>query len=380
MIYLDNAATTWPKPEKVYQTMDDFMRSYGANPGRAGYQMANQAGEIIFAARRLLARLFNAASIQEIIFTANATEALNLAIKGYVRPGDHIITTSLAHNSILRPVKELEKRGVEVSIIKVDQKGQVQIEEIRSALRKNTKLVVMAHASNVTGSLLPIKEVSQLVADSEVKLLVDAAQTAGVYQIDVQKLGVDMLAFTGHKALFGPQGTGGLYLKEGIELKPLIQGGTGSYSEDINQPKLRPDLYESGTPNTVGIAGLKAGVEFILAEGLDKIKEHENNLIIYLQEQLKQISEVTLYGTLDLKKKAPLLAFNLGVENSGEIGYILDKAFNISVRTGLHCAPLAHESLGTLEQGVIRVSPSYFNTRGEIREFIIAINEIAEEI
>ncbi|MCK8816632.1 aminotransferase class V-fold PLP-dependent enzyme [Natroniella sulfidigena] len=380
MIYLDNAATTWPKPEQVYQAIDDFMRNYGANPGRAGHQMANQAGEIIYTTRKLLAKLFNAEQAQEIIFTGNATEALNLAIKGYLKPGEHTITTSLAHNSILRPVKALEKQGVEVSIVDPNQQGQIQAKQIKNSIQENTKLVVMGHASNVTGTLLPIEEVAQLLVDSEVKLLVDAAQTAGVYPIDLQQLEIDMLAFTGHKGLFGPQGTGGLYLKEGVELEPLMQGGTGSYSEDVNQPQLRPDCYESGTPNTVGIAGLKAGVEFVLAEGLDKIRRHEEKLVAYLQDELKQIPEVTLYGPMDLKRQVPLLSFNLGLENAGEIGYILDKVFNIAVRTGLHCAPLVHQSLGTLEQGVIRVSPSYFNTEEEMEEFIMAINEIADEI
>ncbi|GAB6099654.1 aminotransferase class V-fold PLP-dependent enzyme [Halanaerocella petrolearia] len=379
MIYLDNAATSWPKPEEVYQAMDQFMRHKAANPGRAGHKMAAQAGELVWQTRRLLAEFLNAASSQEIILTKNATEALNLALQGYLEEGDHVVTTSLAHNSILRPLKELEPK-VEVTIIEADNSGQVEIEQIEDNLRQNTKLVAVTHASNVTGFLLPIAEIGELLEEKNIKLLVDAAQTAGVYPLDVQQMKIDLLAFTGHKSLFGPPGTGGLYLNNGIELNSLLFGGTGSNSEDIYQPRIRPDRYESGTPNTVGLAGLKAGVEFILEEGLDNIRQHEQELLDYLVTELEKIPEVTLYRPTDIDKQAPLLSVNFGTEDSGEVGYILDKAFDIAVRTGLHCAPLAHRSLGTFERGTVRFSLGYFNTLDEIKEVIEISKEIAAEV
>ncbi len=380
MIYLDNAATTWPKPETVYQAMDDFIRNKAANPGRAAHQMAKEAGELVFTTRNLLADFFNAKSSQEIIFTASATEALNLAIKGFLKSGDHVITTSLEHNSVLRPLKELESQGVELSIIEVDAADGITSATIKENLQSNTTLVAITHASNVTGVLSPIKKIGELLAEKEVKLLVDAAQTAGLYPIDVQQMKIDMLSFPGHKGLFGPAGIGGLYLSEDVDLKPLISGGTGSYSEELYQPQIRPDRYESGTANTSGIAGLKAGLEFIIKEGRERIKQHESKLLAYLIEELTQLEEVTLFGPLIAKEQAPVISLNFGDESSGEIGYILDKAFDVAVRTGLHCAPLVHESLNAKQQGTVRLSPGYFNTEAEIKEVISILNKIAAEI
>ncbi|AGB42493.1 cysteine desulfurase family protein [Halobacteroides halobius DSM 5150] len=379
MIYLDNAATSWPKPEVVYQTMDQFMRHKAANPGRAGHKMAAQAGELVWQTRNLLAKFFNAHRSQEIILTKNATEALNLALQGYLEAGDHVVTTSLAHNSILRPLKEFEPE-IEVTIVEADNSGQIKLEQIEASLQQNTKLVAVTHASNVTGFLLPIKEIGELLEEKDIKFLVDAAQTAGVYPLDVQEMKIDMLAFTGHKSLFGPPGTGGLYLNNSIELKPLLSGGTGSNSEDIYQPRICPDRYESGTANTVGLAGLKAGIEFILEEGLDSIRQHEEELLDYLISKLKEIPEITLYGPTNINKQAPLLSVNFGAEDSGELGYILDKAFDIAVRTGLHCAPLAHRSLGTFQRGTVRFSLGYFNTLDELEEVIRVSKEIAAKL
>ncbi|WP_027339669.1 aminotransferase class V-fold PLP-dependent enzyme [Halonatronum saccharophilum] len=380
MIYLDNAATTWPKPERVYQAMDKFMRNSSANPGRAGHKMAIEAGELIFKTRELLASFFNANSSREIIFTSNATEALNLAIKGSLKVGDHVVTTTMAHNSILRPLKELERRGVELTIVKADSLGQIKSKQIKESLNNNTKLVIMDHGSNVTGSLAPIEEVGKLLEGKGIYFLVDAAQTAGVRAIDVQEMKIDMLAFTGHKGLFGPQGTGGLYLREDIALKPLMYGGTGSYSEDLYQPNVRPDRYESGTSNTPGIAGLKAGIEFILKEGIEKISKYEDRLTSYLIEKLKTIPQIILYGPLNIEERVSVISFNLGDEDSGEVGYILDKFFNIGVRTGLHCAPLAHKTLGTEERGTVRLSLGYFNTEEEIERTIKAIKDIVGKL
>ncbi|GAB6137155.1 aminotransferase class V-fold PLP-dependent enzyme [Halanaerobaculum tunisiense] len=379
MIYLDNAATSWPKPEQVYQAMDQFMRQKAANPGRAGHQMAAQAGEVVWQTRNLIADFFNATSSQEIILTKNATEALNLALQGYLETGDHVVTTSLAHNSILRPLKELEPE-IELTIVPADNRGQVKLEQIQNSLQENTKLVAVSHASNVTGYLLPLAELGELVADKDIRLLVDAAQTAGVYPIDVQQMKIDLLAFTGHKSLFGPPGTGGLYLKEDIELNPLLTGGTGSNSEDIYQPRIRPDRYESGTPNTVGLAGLQSGVEFILEQGLADIRQHEKKLVKYLVTELEQIPEVNLYRPTEIENQVQLLSVNFGTEDAGEVGYVLDKAFDVAVRTGLHCAPLAHRSLGTFEQGTVRFSVGYFNTLEEIKKVVEISQEIAAEV
>lgn len=380
MIYLDNAATSFPKPESVYREMEKCIKEYGANPGRSGHKLALQAGRVIYSTRELLCRLFNIKDPMRVVFTLNATDALNLGIKGLLKEGDHVVTTSMEHNSVARPLKFLESRGIETTFVQCDQKGLLDPGDIRKALKKNTALIVCTHASNVTGTVMPVKEVGAIAREKGIPFMVDAAQTAGVLDIDVEEMNIDLLAFPGHKSLMGPQGTGGLYIREGIHLVQMREGGTGSSSENLSQPEIVPDRYESGTPNTVGIAGLGAGVKFLLEEGIHNIRRHEQELTRLMLEGLREIKNVKIYGPGDEKQQAPVISINIGDEDSGEISYILDREFNIATRAGLHCAPLAHKTLGTFEQGTIRFSMGYFNTREEIEAAVRAVEQICAEI
>ena len=380
MIYLDNAATSFPKPEKVYRVMDDCMRNYCANPGRAGHKMALDAGRGIHKTRELICKLFNIDNPMQIVFTSNATDSLNLAIKGALKPGDHVITTSMEHNSMIRPIKELEKIGVRNTIVMCDQQGRIDVNNIRKAIRRNTKMIAMTHASNVTGTIMPIEEVGKIAKERRLIFLVDAAQSAGVYKIDVEKMGIDLLAVPGHKGLMGPQGTGILYIAEGLKLRQLKEGGTGSKSELLTQPDIIPDRYESGTPNTPGIIGLGAGIEFVLDEGIEKIQKHEKELTAYMLEELKKIDKIKIYGPQNAEEQASVISINIVDEDSSEISYILDKEFDIGVRSGLHCGPLAHKTVGTLEPGTVRFSLGYFNTKKEVKKAIEALKKICEEI
>lgn len=380
MIYLDNAATTFPKPEKVYKAVDRCLREFGANPGRSGHKLALDAGRSIYKTRELICNLFNIENPMQVIFTSNATDSLNLALKGILKPGDHVITTSMEHNSMIRPITTLQERGVEVTILQCDERGYLEANKVRDVIKKNTKLIAMTHASNITGTLMPVEEVGLMARNAGVYLLVDAAQTAGVYPIDVIKMNIDLLAVPGHKGLMGPQGTGILFIREGIDLMHMKEGGTGSKSEMVQQPDIIPDRYESGTPNTPGIVGLGAGIEFILETGLDNIREHEEKLTHILLEELKKINQVKIYGPQDPKKQAAVISINIGDEDSSEVSYVLDKAFDIAVRSGLHCAPLAHRTIGTFEQGTVRFSMGYFNTPEDIYKAVEAIKKICDEL
>lgn len=380
MIYLDNAATTYPKPEVVYEAVLNQMKNFGANPGRSGHKLAIEAGRSIFNARELVSKLFNINNPMQIIFTSNATEALNLAIKGVLSPGDHVITTSMEHNSVMRPIKTMERAGVENTIVQCNENGILDPLEVKKAIKDNTKLIVMTHASNVTGTLLPIEEVGKIAKEENILFLVDAAQTAGVYRIDVDKFNIDLLALPGHKGLYGPQGTGILYIREGLNVMHFKEGGTGSKSEELTQPEIIPDRYESGTPNTPGVAGLAKGVEFLMETGIDNIRRHEEELTQHFIDGLKVIPQVKIYGPQDATKQAAVVSINIGEEDSSEIGYILDKVFNIAVRPGLHCSPMAHKTVGSFEQGTVRFSMGYFNKKDDIDAAIIAIKSIVEQI
>ncbi|KGG79459.1 cysteine desulfurase [Caloranaerobacter azorensis H53214] len=380
MIYLDNAATTYPKPEEVYQAMIESMKEFGANPGRSGHRLALKAGRAIYETRELLSKLFNIENPMNIIFTSNATEGLNLGIKGILKSGDHVITTSMEHNSVLRPLKALESIGVETTIIQCDKTGMINIDDIEKNIKQNTKMIITTHASNVTGTLFPIDEISKIAHENGLLYMVDVAQTAGVYDIDVKSMNIDILAFPGHKSLLGPQGTGGVYIRDGIDVVEMKEGGTGSKSESLIQPQMLPDKFESGTPNTPGIVGLGAGVKFILKTGIENIRRHEEELTEHFIRELKKIDKVKIYGPCDVSKQAPVVSINLGEEDSSEVSYILDKVFNIAVRPGLHCAPLAHKTIGTFEQGVVRFSIGYFNTHEDIENAVKAVREIAKEI
>ncbi|MDD4587676.1 MAG: aminotransferase class V-fold PLP-dependent enzyme [Heliobacteriaceae bacterium] len=379
MIYLDNAATSWPKPDSVWNEVVRVGKQCGANPGRAGHQMAIDAGRVIYGARVALARLLNLPDPLRVVFTANATEALNLALLGLLNPGDHVLTTSLEHNSVVRPLRVLQDQGVQVTFLSGDNYGVVCPADLKQHWRKNTRALVFSHGSNVTGVLQDALALCRQAKELGLTVIIDVAQTAGTQEIDVAGWGVDLLAFPGHKGLFGPQGTGGLWVGPEISLRPLRFGGTGSQSESEQQPAVLPDRFESGTPNTPGIAGLAAGVAFIEQTGRENIEEHESRLTRLLWEGLAPIPGVTLYGPPGTTPRAAVISLTIEGLETSEVGFMLDKVFEIGVRTGLHCAPLAHRKNGTLASGTVRISPGYFNTTADIRAVIAAIEQLAGE-
>lgn len=377
MIYFDSAATTWPKPAVVWQAMESCIRNAGANPGRSGHQMALMAGRLVDEARELLATLFNITNPDRIVFTVNATEALNLAIKGLLKPGDHVVTSSMEHNSVTRPLYVLQGKGIEVSKVSCARDGTIKLEDIEKAIRPNTKAIVITHASNVTGTLMPIAEIGQLARKKGLRFVVDAAQTAGVFNINVPFMKIDLLAFPGHKGLYGPTGTGGLYIAEGLELTPLKEGGTGSMSDVPGQPDIMPERYESGTLNAVGIAGLAAGLKFIRSEGAEKIRQHEMELTQRFLKGAEKIKGLSIYGPEQIYARAPVVSFSLAGKATGKVGTVLDKQYNIACRAGLHCAPDAHRTLGTFDQKLVRFSFSYFNKTEEVDYALRSLNEIS---
>jgi len=379
IIYLDNAASSWPKPDETWQAMEHVMRSVGANPGRSGHRLSIEAGRILIEARDALAEHSGIDDPLRIVFTRNATESLNLAIKGMLKPGDHCITTSMEHNSVMRPLRALEQKGLELTPIPCSPHGELDPRDIEKAVKTNTRLIVLTHASNVVGTLMPIAEVGAIARAHGIPLCIDAAQTVGALPIDVQKMHIDLLAFTGHKSLYGPQGTGGLYIGEGLEekLEPLMRGGTGSRSESQEQPDFMPDKYESGTPNTVGVAGLGAGARFCLAQGVARIRAKEEKLTRMLIEGLSSIPDVTLYGCRDATRQVAICSFSIRDLAPSTITMELDELYGIMSRPGLHCAPAAHQTINTSPQGTVRLSPGYFTTEEDIAVALEAVGKIA---
>ena len=382
MIYFDNPATSWPKPPQVKEAMVKFMDEIGANPGRSGHSLSIEAARIIYEAREALSVLFHVKDSSRIIFTLNATESINLALKGLLKPGDHVITSSMEHNSVMRPLRDLERKGIELTVVPCFEDGTLDPREEEKRIRSTTRMIVLNHASNVTGTLLPIIEVGEIARVHNLLFLVDAAQTAGAYPIDVEKDGIDLLAFTGHKSLYGPQGTGGLVISDRInekEMIPLKQGGTGSRSEFEEQPDFLPDRFESGTPNGVGIAGLLAGIQFVLGKGVEQIHQGESSLIEKLIKGLKTIPQLEVYGPKSQKDRIATLSFNLGRLSPSDVALRLEKEFGILCRPGLHCAPAAHRTLGTFPEGTIRFGLSVFNTEAEVKTVIQAISLISNQ-
>ena len=379
LIYLDNAATSWPKPEAVYQAMENFMRHAGASPGRSGHRLSIEAGRVVYEAREILARLFNIDDPLRIIFTKNATEALNLVTRGVLRPGEHVITSSMEHNSVMRPLRALEEEGVELTVVGCSAEGFLDPQDLENAIKPNTRLIILTHASNVVGTLLPVAEIGFIARRHKVLFCVDAAQTAGAYPIDMKAMNIDLLAFAGHKSLFGPPGTGGLCIAKGGEdvLDPMIRGGTGSHSESEYQPSFLPDKYESGTPNTVGLAGLTAGVQFVLSRGVDNLRIIEEKLTRDLIEGIQSIPNVALYGSGDVRKQVAVLSINIAGLSASEVAMHLDEDYDIMCRPGLQCAPLAHKTLGTYPSGTVRLSPGHFTTEDNIQTTLEAIAKIA---
>jgi cysteine desulfurase family protein len=377
VIYLDNASTTFPKPEKVYTEMNKCLREYCANPGRGGHMISRTAGQAVLKTREIISKFFNYTNPIQLCFTKNATEALNFAIKGVLRPGDHVITTTMEHNSIIRPLKTLEKdMGVEVSFIQGDEYGEVDPDVIKKNIKKNTRLIACTVSSNVNGIVMPITKIGQIAKEYDILFLVDASQGAGTFDIDVAFMNIDLLAFPGHKGLLGPQGSGGLYMREGLKIKPLIQGGTGSHSENLYQPDMMPELMESGTLNTPGIIGLGQGIEFINNYGLKKLKLFKHDLLKRLHEGLADIDGITIYSKNDKIKNSGIVAFNIQDIEPTEVSRILDKNYDIASRAGLHCAPLVYKTIGAPATGVVRLSAGCFNTIEEIDITITALQEI----
>ena len=376
-VYLDNAATSWPKPPGVIAAMQDYLENCGGNPGRAGHGKALASARMTYEARDALTTLLNAPSPDRVVFTKNATEAINLLLFGFLNPADHVIVSSMEHNAVMRPLRELESRGVRLSVIPCDACGRLDPDWVKRAICPDTRLILIMHASNVTGALLPIAEVAAIAREAGVRFAVDAAQTAGVCPIDMQALGIDFLAFTGHKSLGGPQGTGGLALGVDINLRPLIFGGTGSASESEIQPDFLPDKLESGTLNAVGIAGLGAALAALTDFGVANVLAHEQKLIGLFRDGLREIPDLEVYGPSNPREAVGVLSLNIGDLPCEEVGVRLERDFGILTRTGLHCAPAAHRTIGTFGRGTVRFSVSRFSTEDDIRAALAAVAELA---
>ena len=367
VIYLDNAATTYPKPEAVRRAVGNALVRYGANPGRGGHEMAMATSEQIFQCRKKIAKLFHVSGEECVAFTMNCTQSINMVLKGLLNPGDHVIVSCLEHNAVMRPLEKLKEQGVAVTIAKVfpgdDDKT---VEAFRQCLKPNTKLIACTHASNVWGIRLPIERLAQLAAGEGIQIMIDAAQSAGVLPIDMEKYPIDFLCCAGHKGLYGPMGTGILATRRGAELDTLLEGGTGSNSSSLQQPSVMPDRMESGTPNTPGIIGLSAGIDFIQKATLERVASHEISLMAYLHDELSKMRHIQLYTARPTQEFfAPVLSFNVSGKASEDISQALNR-HGVATRAGLHCAPLAHRYFDTLEIGTVRISPSIFNTKKQI--------------
>jgi cysteine desulfurase family protein len=382
MIYFDNAATSWPKPPGVAEAMVHYLDQVGANPGRSGHRLSVEAGRIVYGAREAVASLFHAPDPLRVVFTANVTEALNLALLGLLRPGDHVVTSSMEHNSVMRPLRALAQRDVALTVVSCTGQGVLEPDDVEAAIRPDTRMIALNHASNVVGTLLPVREVGHIARGHGLWLLVDAAQTAGAYPIDVQADQIDLLAFTGHKSLYGPMGTGGLIIGGRVDvamMEPLKRGGTGSDSEHEAQPTFLPDLCESGTPNAVGLAGLGAGLQWLQESGIDSVRAHEATLTQQLIDGLRAIPGVTVYGPLDAGRQVATVSFTVEGLETSQIGLILDEEHDIMCRVGLHCAPAAHKTIGTFPNGTVRFGLGATNTAEEVSAALAAVRAVVQE-
>ena len=379
MIYLDNAATSWPKPPAVLKAMTDALECAGGNPGRSGHRLSIAAARVIYDTREETARFFGIADPLRVIFTSNATHSINLALRGILKPSDHVVISSMEHNAVMRPLRSLEKQGVRLSIVPCAADGNLDTKDVARTITPGTRLIVMTHASNVVGTLLPIAEIATIAHQAGALLLVDAAQTAGAIPIDIQAMGIDLLAFTGHKELQGPPGIGGLVIADNVDvsqIEPLIRGGTGSRSESEEQPDDLPDKFESGTANLAGIAGLGAGLNWITDKGIGEIRDHMKKLSQALLEGLSTLPEVKIYGTLDPERSVAIVSFTVAGKRVSEIGLRLDEEYGVLSRVGLHCAPAAHRTIGSFPEGTVRLAPGVFTTMDDIQEALQAINKV----
>ncbi|MBE7051679.1 MAG: aminotransferase class V-fold PLP-dependent enzyme [Ruminococcaceae bacterium] len=375
MIYLDNAATSWPKPVEVTDAVVSAMKYYGANPGRSGHKMAIRTIEKVYECRELVSDFFGLNNPGNVIFTQNATHALNLAINGILQYGDHVICTVMDHNSVLRPLYA-RRRDIDVSFAEASVDGTVDIEHLKSLIKPNTKMIVMTHVSNVCGTIMPVEEVGNICRDNNILFLLDASQSAGVLNIDMQKMNIDFLAAPGHKSLYGPMGTGVLCVNSDSELKPLITGGTGSYSHELSQPSELPDRFESGTLNVMGICGLAEGIRYVNRIGINNIFEHELKLSAYLLGKLSQIDGITVNGKIDANGRTGVVSFTCDKSDSVSIAEYLSSSYSIATRASYHCAYLSHCALGTSDGGSVRVSPGIFNTMSEIKMLVYALKNM----
>lgn len=374
-IYFDNAATSSPKPRAVLDEMRRALTEYNANPGRSGHAAALEAARCVYNARDTLAKLLHARQDSCIAFCFNCTDALNLGVKGLIKRGDHVISTMLEHNSVLRPLSEMSSRSqIALTLVSPRPDGMVDAKDIEKAIRRNTKLIVVTHASNVTGAIQPVAAIGEVARRHGIRFLIDGAQALGAMPVDVNRLNCDLYAFPGHKSLLGPQGTGGLYIRGGLTLNTLREGGTGTDSDSMLQPADAPERYEAGTVNLPGIAGLKAGVEYVL-ENQSRIMMHERELVTSLYEGLSKMNGTVVYSPNEEAARAGIVSFNLGDMTSSEVADALSRR-GIAVRGGLHCAPGTHRVLGTLRRGAVRASIGHASTFDEVEQFLIAVQEI----
>ena len=377
MIYLDNAATSLQKPKEVEEAMIHALHTMG-NPGRGAHDATLQAGRCVYQVREQLAQLFHAESAECIAFTSNATEALNTAIQGLFQKGDHVITTVCEHNSVLRPLYRLQKQGVEISFLPADAQGLLDYNKLHALIKENTKAVIVTHASNLTGNITDLERIKKEILQKKILLLVDGSQTAGILPVDVQQIGIDVFCFTGHKGLMGPQGTGGLYVRPGVKVNPLKVGGSGIHSFDHEHPAAMPEHLEAGTLNVHGIAGLGGALHYLNQIGSESIIHREQYLIKRLEDQIRDIPGIHLYGNPDNSQRVGILSFNMGNEDSAYVADWLFEEHGIAVRAGAHCAPLMHETLGTKMQGAVRISVSHKNTEEEIDATAKALIELSQ--
>ncbi len=379
LIYLDNSATSFPKPEVVYKFMDEFYRTKGVSPGRSGFDAAIETEEVVRGTRKILTELFNGDELNRLTFSYNASDSLNMIIMGLAEKGDHIITTMLEHNSVLRPLHHLELNGMaEVTHVPFDKYGYVDPDDIKKAIKKNTKMVVINHSSNVIGTVQPAAEIGRICKEAGVFFVLDASQSAGAIPIDMKAMGVDALAFTGHKCLMGPTGIGGSYIMGDLPIKGTRFGGTGVRSAQKTHLTEFPYRMECGTLNTVGVAGLYAGTKWVMEQGIEKIHAQEMELWKKLKEGVKDIENITLYCAEDPANRNAVLSMNIDKFDSGDVGTMLDVDYNIACRTGLQCAPLVHEGIGTIDiHGTVRLSMGPFNTEAHIDAAIEALEDVA---
>jgi cysteine desulfurase/selenocysteine lyase len=379
MIYLDYAATSWPKPPEVLRAMTEFLEQAGGNPGRSGHRLSIEAGRVVYETRERVATLFDAPDPLRVVLTPNVTYAINMALHGLLAPGHHVVTTGIEHNAVMRPLRALERRGIDLTVVPCAPDGTLNIADLRSALRPDTRLVTATHASNVMGTILPVDEIIREAHAVGALVLVDAAQTAGALPISLRQTPIDLLAFTGHKGLQGPPGTGGLVVAENVDvaaMEPVVCGGTGSHSEFEEQPTMLPDRFESGTPNGPGIAGLGAALQVVLERGVEAIRAHELALTRRLIEGLAAIPGVTVYGPTDYAQRTATVSITVEGYSVSEVGFMLDEEYDIMCRVGLHCAPAAHRTLGTFPEGTVRLAPGMLTREDEIDTTLRAIERI----